>query len=249
MARLAAKKVTEVGGEEYSASQGLHQAHDLVSETFNKGRKSGSPVYDAAIALAVVHDGGEALSMLVDNEEFGRTSFFTTGPLIPLFGDKAGPSLDLGPQLPNDTVAVYHPSFHGGKEDRGHPFEYFGPMSEWGPLYNWNGPIVYGEQVGGMGMTEPGNHSLPIYSHELLFASEEAASEYRSNNSYYSHISGKHVFVESSPKEIEFLGNGMPYMGRVYSRAVIMIWPRAHREGVQMQAKGGRAVLKAKEGE
>jgi len=34
----------------------------------------------------------------------------------------------------------------------------------------------------------------------------------------------------------------MPYPGRQYSRAVIMIWPKAHREDVKMQAKGNKEV-------
>jgi len=35
----------------------------------------------------------------------------------------------------------------------------------------------------------------------------------------------------------------MQYMGRVYSRAVIMIWPKTHRRDVQIQSRGGRAVI------
>ena len=38
------------------------------------------------------------------------------------------------------------------------------------------------------------------------------------------------------------VGNGCPYMGRIYSRAVILLWPRANREAIEMQTKGGRAV-------
>ena len=45
------------------------------------------------------------------------------------------------------------------------------------PDYDFWGPPIYGEQfVEGM---EDGNHSLPVYSHELLFASEEASNKYR----------------------------------------------------------------------
>ena len=39
------------------------------------------------------------------------------------------------------------------------------------------------------------------------------------------------------------VGNGMQYPGRVYSRAVIMIWPKAHRTDVQIQSRGGRAII------
>jgi hypothetical protein len=32
----------------------------------------------------------------------------------------------------------------------------------------------------------------------------------------------------------------MPYMGRIYSRAVILLWPTTSREAVELQTKGGR---------
>jgi hypothetical protein len=51
--------------------------------------------------------------------------------------------------------------------------------------------------------------------------------------------------VRNSPKAIEFLGNGMAYPGRSYSRAVILLWPKAHRDAVQLQSKGGRKVQAA----
>ena len=57
---------------------------------------------------------------------------------------------------------------------------------------------MYGEQAWVRMSREPGNHSLPIYSHELLFASEEASVNYRKDED------GKHVIVEGSPKEVEF---------------------------------------------
>ena len=71
----------------------------------------------------------------------------------------------------------------------------------------------------------------------MLFASEEAAVQYRKDEEE----NGKHVLGEN-PDKLEFLGNGMPYPGRVYSRAVIIIWPKSHREFVQMQSKGGWEV-------
>ena len=91
-------------------------------------------------------------------------------------------------------------------------------------------------------MRDLGNHSVPLYSHELLFASEEAASKFRKDDEE----NGEKVMVETSPKEVEYLGNGGCYMGRVYSRAVIMIWPKSHRQDVQSQSKGGRSVLQMK---
>ena len=92
-------------------------------------------------------------------------------------------------------------------------------------------------------MREEGNHSLPLYSHELLFASEEAAVKFRKDGG-----KGERVRVESTPKEVEYQGNGgYIYPGRVYSRAVIIIWPKSHRQFVQMQSKGGRAVIQQEE--
>ena len=38
------------------------------------------------------------------------------------------------------------------------------------------------------------------------------------------------------------VGNGCPYMGRIYSRAVILLWPKANREAIELQTKGGRAA-------
>ena len=272
LARLAAKKVTEVGGQQYaSASECLH-AHQLVSDEFNGSGSKSEPFFDAAIALAVITDVGEGTNYPFGCEENGSTTSWTTGPLINLLTGEYCP-LDLGPKKSSDMCADYHPSWFGGQDDQGPPYQYDGPVMPYGdpfPAYDMNGPVIYGEQVW---PSERGNYSLPIYSHELLFASEEASTEYRKD----AESNGKHVVADDSGvKKLEFrkfrppiwykplpnlscsdinisfhsaftlfsfsVGNGMPYPGRQYSRAVIMIWPKAHREDIKMQAKGNKEV-------
>ena len=60
-----------------------------------------------------------------------------------------------------------------------------------------NGPLIYGEQVW---PSERGNYSLPIYAHEILFASEEASTEFRKDEDN----NGKHVVADGDPKKLEF---------------------------------------------
>ena len=45
-----------------------------------------------------------------------------------------------------------------------------------------------------------GNYSLPIYKHELLFASEKASTEFRKDKS----CDGKHVVAKRDPRKLEF---------------------------------------------
>ena len=234
LARLAAKKVVEGGGEQYASTPSL--AHGMVAEEF-KGKDASGPFFDAAVSLATIYDCGEAT--------YGN-EFSTTGPLISLTGKGAVP-IDLGPKLQSDREADYHPSWFGGQEANGIPFVYEGPFNfeDNMPDYDFygNGPIRYGEQAFSR-MRGEGNHSLPLYSHELLFASEEAAVKFREDE----RVNANNVMVDDSPKEVEFLGNGgYIYPGRVYSRAVIIVWPKSHRERVQIQSKGGRVVLQEKQ--
>ena len=79
------------------------------------------------------------------------------------------------------------------------------------PLFNFRGRRIYGEQfimddtwrdhrVG------KGNHVIPIYSHELLFASEEASRKYREEggNDRWHRRNKKKVVVDNEPQEVEF---------------------------------------------
>jgi hypothetical protein len=197
LANLAAKKVVEEGGERYATDPECSLSHELVSSALKK--EEAGPYFDAVISLANVWDMGEAMP---HNE-----TFCTTGPLISLTGD-ASP-LDLGPALQYDREAAYHPSWFGGEDDRGPPFEYFGPTDDEGiPLFNFHGRRIYGEQfvmddtwrdhrVG------KGNHVIPIYSHELLFASEEASRKYHGGHGSW-HMREKEVVVYEEPQAVEF---------------------------------------------
>ena len=172
LARLAAKKVAEFGGEEYARASGCKHAHQLVSDEFN-GNKAAGPFFDAAIALAVIIDVGTETNNPIYCEKKGSTTSWTTGPLIWLTGDESS-ALDLGPKKPSDVSAHYHPSWFGGKFDLG------------------------------VWPRERGNHSLPIYSHELLFASDEVSIEFRKDRR-----SGKHVIAgfgdgDGDVKKLEF---------------------------------------------
>ncbi|KAL9190754.1 hypothetical protein ACHAXT_000460 [Thalassiosira profunda] len=245
LARLAAKKVAQVGGEEYAAADAdaaSLQAHGLVSEEFKKTETNG-PFFDAAIALATVWDSGECTPVIYERDaDESASTFMTSGSLISITGKGSAP-LDLGPRLGSDNAGYgWHPSLFSGQERQGPPFKFHGPANDWGePLYNHMVGSVYGEQVCYM-QQDKGNHSLPIYTHELLFASEGASAKFRKDAEQR-----KHVVVED-PQDVEFLGNGGCYMGRMYSRAVILLWPKAHRQDVQGQRKGGKQALLQKMG-
>jgi hypothetical protein len=198
LSNLAARKVVEEGGERYATDPECSLSHELVSSAL-KGEEGG-PYFDAVISLANVWDEGECTP--------SNDAFCTTGPMISITADCS--PLDLGPALQYDKEAAYHPSWFGGEDDRGPPFQFHGPTDVDGFLYNFRGRRVYGEQfifddewrdhrVG------KGNHVIPIYSHELLFASEEASNKYREDKSghRYSWRSAKNVTVEE-PQDVEF---------------------------------------------
>lgn len=133
--------------------------------------------------------------------------------------------LNMGPPSDGDVNAEYEPEWF--ETDSSYFFPPWDPEEE--PPANWEqnwkppkSPDRYG------------NHSLPIYAQELLFASEGAKNDFRSETS-----DNQNVLAE--PQEVEFLGNGMPYPGRWYSRSVILLWPKENREVVELQSKGGRA--------
>lgn len=244
LARLAAKTVVEEGGEQYAADHSPEalQVQNLVSEEFKKKDNDG-PFFDVALSLATVWDHGECTPIpsrflgVGTGDELPST-FKTIGPLTWLTGE-GGASLDFGPQLPCDRIPTgWHPSLFSGQEQKGPPFEFHDPEYMGMLDHLDNGPVIFGEQTCYRN-DKDGNHSLPIYSQEILFASNEARCKFRKDAA-----EGKHVVVENSPKEVEFLGNGGCYMGRMYSRAVILLWPKSHRKDVQMQSKGGRAAAR-----
>ena len=232
LSTLAAKYLLNFGGEQFAGSPELKHIHDMIFENFLVDDEG--PFFDAAISLAHLGDYSDFVPTVDEFERDNTTNFVTTGPLIPLTGGNEMP-FDLGPKLPNDTEADYHPSWYHDDERCYSDGQFTGPF-----------PWAL-RQEKKMDDVE-GNHSLPIYSHELLFASENAAAEYREDSTRFM---GKHVLTDPSyglsrggAKKVEFLGNGgVIYSGRVYSRAVILTWPRSNRNDVQRQSRGGRDVL------
>jgi hypothetical protein len=207
LTNLAARKVIEESGESYATDPECSLSHELVSSAL-KGEEGG-PYFDAVISLANVWDEGEGTP---DDD-----TFCTTGPMISLTGD-AFP-LDLGPALQYDREAAYHPSWFGGEDHLGPPFQFEGPTDDQGfPLYNFRGRRVYGEQfilddAGEEYRVGSGNHVIPIYSHELLFASEEASNKYREDcGDRYWNRRTKNVTVRE-PQAVEFC----KYLCRLYS--------------------------------
>jgi len=188
------------------------------------------PYFDAVLSLAILWDGGE---MSPDGDSdycgYGPHGFRTTGPLLPLVGKSASVPLNMGPAADGDLNAEYDPKWF--KEDG-----FFPDMDPEDDLY--------GVACEAMDYTYPdryGNHSLPIFCEELLFASEGAKKSFTD----YNNDEGNCL---AEPKDIEFLGNGMPYPGRWYSRSVILVWPKEHREAIELQSKGGRAMKEKKTG-
>ena len=203
LANLAAKKVAEESGERYATDPECSLSHELVSSALKNGVEGG-PYFDAVISLANVWDYGDCTP--------NSDSFCTTGPMISLTGD-ASP-LDLGPALEYDRVAVYHPSWFDqdrfDDDDVRPPFLYYGPSDEDGiPQYDSDEEPIYGEQflwkTGGGTRVGEGNHVIPIYSHELLFASEEASRKYREeggHGGWYRRTKG--VVAYEKPQAVEF---------------------------------------------
>lgn len=199
LANLAAKKVVEEGGESYATDPECSLSHELVSNALKS--ESSGPYFDAVISLANVWDEGECTPHSND-------TFCTTGPMISIKGD-ASP-LDLCPALQYDSEAAYHPSWFGGEDHLGPPFQYHGPTDEYGtPLFDVRGRRIYGEQflpddewftyrVG------KGNHVIPIYSHELLFASEEASRKYRDDILQWGWKKSKKKVTVDEPQAVEF---------------------------------------------
>lgn len=207
LARLAAKKLLGAGGQQYAVDPACKHAHELVSAVFKE--RNQEPSFDAAVSLATFWDHGEDTGFMIDYlAEEDETMFITTGPLISLTRENGAVPINFGPMNEYDLRTNYHPSYFGGEESRGPPFQYRGPIDfVYGrPNFDFDeSPRIYGEQFVAYTDNRGANRTLPIYSHELLFASEEVSSQFRTDELGY----GKHVIVEQgypepSPKDIEF---------------------------------------------
>lgn len=91
---------------------------------------------------------------------------------------------------------------------------------------------------------------VPILRPEILLGGKDQKEkeDFRNGKMSYSrsdHDSGNCV-VNDSPEEIEFLGNDIPYPGRIYNPAVFLMWPKDNRQAVALQSKGGQEVYNAK---
>jgi hypothetical protein len=200
------------------------------------------PVVDAAISLALITDAGELTHHPIGCEKKGIRHL---GLLVHSFGSQKKiviKTIFLDLALRNPAI-FWLPTTHRGDHE---------------PVIPYTDPPAWSKR---------GNHSLPIYSHELLFASEEASTEYSKDKG----SNGKHMVSNGGIKKLEFcklcpnemikvllcssstliqfnflsllsvpVGNSMPHLGRHYSRAVVMIWPKAHREDIRTQAKGNK---------
>ncbi|KAL3795583.1 hypothetical protein ACHAWO_001578 [Cyclotella atomus] len=169
------------------------------------------PVVDAAISLALITDAGELTHHPIGCEKKGIRHL---GLLVHSFGSQKKiviKTIFLDLALRNPAI-FWLPTTHRGDHE---------------PVIPYTDPPAWSKR---------GNHSLPIYSHELLFASEEASTEYSKDKG----SNGKHMVSNGGIKKLEFFGNSMPHLGRHYSRAVVMIWPKAHREDIRTQAKGNK---------
>jgi len=230
--RLAAKTLIEQNPENYQAASTDHIIHRFVEEEY-EGDSSGlnidGPYFDAFLALAKVGDNGEFTHGM---------NFHTIGQLVSITGSPI--PFDMGPALYKDLHPNYHPSWFGD----GNGSDYWGPHHG-DEDYDSDEDVVGDEDDFGASYVDSFdgsnlNHSLPLYNHELLFASEQALETHQEEQESLTCMVGY-------PQQIEFVGNGMPYEGRVYSRAVIVMWPKQHRAAVQKQTKGGAAAAAAAE--
>jgi hypothetical protein len=100
-----------------------------------------------------------------DYNECGPHGFRTTGPLIPLAGKTVTVPLNMGPAVGGDLHAEYEPHWFaddGFFPDEDDDFDNFAAACDAAFNNDMKWPDRYG------------NHSLPIFSSELLFAFEGA---------------------------------------------------------------------------
>jgi len=74
-----------------------------------------------------------------------------------------------------------------------------------------------------------GNHSLVLDLPEFLLSKEQSLEMRKKGDDHG---------ILAHADELEFLGNGMPYMGQVYSRAALVFWPKKSRSAVAQRVTG-----------
>ena len=152
-----------------------------------------------------------SLAILWDSGE-GTPSwcFHTTGPLINLNQDTDPPCELPFKKAPLDQDKV-------------------NPLRKWNEVPHGHGD--YPSYLGSLG----GNRSLRIEREEFMLSKAEnrALRESDEKQAYYGEEG-----LPGDPKAVEFQGNGMPYMGQIFTLAVILFWPKQNRERVAAQVTG-----------
>lgn len=59
----------------------------------------------------------------------------------------------------------------------------------------------------------------------------------------FGELEGDQELGLNKQERLEFLGNGPQYMGRFYSRAALVFWPRSHRPAVLEKSSEGHKYM------
>ena len=209
----ASYQAMEPGSSEHATVQAA-----LEDQQATAAGRDPTAEFDAYLCLCVLWDRGECTP---------GTAHYTTGPLIPLF--KEAHKYEGGSKQPTWCAEKSKTAFDGTGMD----FDMesvledppFGPESDEDyDDYSYQERVF--EFMSRNTPAEPGftHHDLEILPDELLLTSDELKKEI---------FEGTNGFDDM--ESMEFLGNGCPYGGQWYSRAAIVMWPRAHRETIKAQ--------------
>jgi hypothetical protein len=200
----------------YAACPPDHPVHMVLTQYLDSeaAATDQKPEFDAFISLAILWDAGE---------QSPPQKFFTTGPLIPLLSSDPPSALNVGPP----SAAAHLPHWHE-KGSSGHNVDPEGDQFEYDES-GMNVLAINGRPYDPIDYEAPAtSNSLAIEPGELLLSNPEAR-QHRDADDWAPECD------DNFPTNLEFLGNGMPYMGRWFSRAVLLMWPRSHRTQVEQQ--------------
>jgi len=237
---LAAHQMVEADPTEYQVLPSNAVVHDIIKKALATEAPPPSattrcpplPLFEAYLQLAVIWDSGE----MTPGE-----SYFTTGPRYELNPGVEELHFDdtLGGLQTMEDAGLYQfreegdPFGVGPDPDNFYDHEDFEAAHD-AFLQDYNPDD---DKYPGKGL-----RGFRLLTHELLFSKENARKE--RDSSLTSSYGCKELTV-SDPTDIEFLGNGRPYCGRWYRKAVIVFWPRSHRLDVRDTTEGGKEALKA----
>jgi len=134
--------------------------------------------------------------------------FHTTGGLLKLVPTDADPTSYLEDLGERKTADIVHPFEHPSRSDKSMPHGGTDPFC---------------------GLCLGGNHSLVLDLPEFLLSKEQSLEMRKKGDDHG---------ILAHADELEFLGNGMPYMGQVYSRAALVFWPKKSRSAVAQRVTG-----------